>query len=256
MIGFNEPLLYDHLVHKFLSSEEIAQLNGNSSWWGDGGEMAPEVGLLSRNIIIQGGENEAEPLEEHHYGCRILIGHYRSSIGVQYTGFIRMDSVEVRHCGQGGYHSPRDPRYSIAFRNCFDRSAGSYIRGCSIHHGYNTAIGVHTSNGVQISDNVVYRTTGSSIKVGGAGSVVIGNLAMVTSTVQPNRPKDNHAVDFPATYDVDRSNTLRGNAAAGSNRISFRYGGEQCHDDQRPKLHDEVRTVHACMYTCIVKCIH
>ena len=32
VIGFNEPLLYDHVMHKFLSSEEIAELNGNSSW--------------------------------------------------------------------------------------------------------------------------------------------------------------------------------------------------------------------------------
>ena len=93
-----------------------------------------------------------------------------------------------------------------------------------------------------VSRNVVYRTTGSSIIVGGAGSVVTGNLAMVTSTVQPNRPSDNHAVDFPASYDIDRGNTVRDNAAAGTNRISYRYGGERCHDDEQPKLNEEVWT--------------
>ena len=240
-IVFDEPLAHDHVVHSFLSSEDIEQLSGASSWWNDNGTMAPEVGLLSRNIVIQGGEEQDEPLEMHHYGCRILIGQYRSStLGVQYSGYVKMESVEVRYCGQGGYHSPRDPRYSIAFRNNFDGTVGSVIRGCSIHHGYNTAIGVHTSNGVTVSRNVVYRTTGSSIIVGGAGSVVTGNLAMVTSTVQPNRPSDNHAVDFPASYDIDRGNTVRDNAAAGTNRISYRYGGERCHDDEQPKLNEEV----------------
>ena len=240
LLMVDEPLTHDHVVHSFLSSEDVEQLNGTSPWWNDNSTMAPEVGLLSRNILIQGGEDPVEPLEFHHYGCRILIGRYRSTLGIQYSGFIKMEGVEVRHCGQGGYHSPRDPRYSIAFRNNFGNSVGSFIRGCSIHHGYNTAIGVHTSNGVTVSQNVVYRTTGSSIIVGGAGSVVSGNLAMVTSTVQPNRPKDNHAVDFPATYDVDRGNTVRNNAAAGTNRISYRYGGERCHGDQQPMLNETV----------------
>ena len=240
ILTFQEPLNYSHVIHDFLSSEEIEQITNKTSWWGDGGRLAPEVGLLSRNIVIQGGEEESEPLELHHYGCRILIGQYKSSTGVRYSGFIRMDSVEIRHCGQGGYFSPRDPRYSIAFRNVFDMSSGSYIRRSSIHHGYNTAIGIHTSNGVELADNVIYRTTDSSVKVGGVKSVVMGNLAMVTSTVQPNRPMDNHAVDFPATFDVDHGNIVRGNAAAGSNRISFRYGGDRCHGDRQPRLNDEV----------------
>ena len=244
--------MYHHIVHEFLSSEEIGQIT-NSSWWGDGGELAPEVGLLTRNIVIQGGEMESEPLEFHHYGCRILIGQYRSPVGVLYSGFVKLDSIEVCHCGQGGFFSPRDPRYSIAFKNNFDKSSGSYIRRSSVHHGYNTAIGIHTSNGVEISDNVIYRTTDSSVKVGGVKNIVRGNLAMVTSTVQPNQPMDNHAVDFPATFDVDHSNVLSGNAAGGSNRISFRYSGDSCHSDRRPRLNDEVCPGQSCDTETVVQ---
>jgi len=109
-----------------------------------------------------------------------------TSRGYTYSGNLWMDSVEVRHCGQGGYFSPRDPRYSIAFRNNFGRSSGNYVHRCSIHHGYNTAVGVHTSNGVELSRNVIWRTTDSSIKCGGMENEVTGNLAMLTSTVQPN----------------------------------------------------------------------
>lgn len=175
-----------------------------SPWWGDGGTMAPEVGLLTHNIVIQGetvimvfsnmhpthphtgGEDPAQPLETHHYGCRILAGSYTSR-GYTYISNLKLDSVEMRYCGQGGYFSPRDPRYSIAFRNNFASSNSSYVRRSSIHHGYNTAIGIHTSNGVEVSENVIWRTTDSSVKVGGNGNIVQNNLAMMTTTVQPNR---------------------------------------------------------------------
>ena len=167
------------------------------------------------------------------------MGEY-SVAGFTYTGRLQLDSVEFRFCGQGGYFSPTDPRYSIAFRNSFDSSEGSYIRRCSLHHGYSTAIGIHTANGIEISQNVVWRTTDSSIKVGGRGNLVLDNLAMMTSTVQPNRPSDSHAVDFPATFDIDRGNTVRGNAAAGSTRLSFRFGGEPCLEDNQAPTHDAV----------------
>ena len=60
------------------------------------------------------------------------------------------------------------------------------MRRSSIHHGYNTAIGIHTSNEVEVSRNVIWRTTDSSIKAGGNGNEVRDNLAMMTNTVQPN----------------------------------------------------------------------
>ncbi len=133
-----------------------------------------------------GGEDSDEPLEMHHYGCRILVGQYTSRGYTTYRGNLWMDSAEVRYCGQGGYFSPRDPRYSIAFRDNSAQSAGNYIRRCSIHHSYNTAVGIHTSNGVEVSRNVIWRTTDSSVKVGGSQSEVRDNLAMMTTTVQPN----------------------------------------------------------------------
>ena len=153
----------------------------------------------------------------------------------------RLIFLEFRFCGQGGYFSPADPRYSIAFLDNFDDSIGSFIHGCSIHHGYNTAIGIHTSNGVEVSQNVIWRTTDSSLKVGGVWNNITGNLAIFTSAVQPNQPLDNHAVDFPATFDVDGGNILRDNAAGGSTRLSYRYDGEPCISDLYPVMYSSVR---------------
>lgn len=246
-IELNEQLQFDHTIHQLLSDEMIAEwkTNGNTNDWWDGTSdsltLAPEVGILTHNIVIQGGEDITEPLEHHHYGCRILVGQFSTAEGFTYNGYLMMDSVEVRYCGQGGYHSPRDPRYSIAFKNSMDSSSGSHITKCSIHHGYNTAIGTHLSNGVEIESNVIHRTTGSTIIIGGTNNAVYGNLAMLTSTVQPNSPQDNHAVDFPATYDVDYGNTVKDNAAAGSTRIAYRYTGDECNEGRLPKLDTEVR---------------
>ena len=242
-VTINEPLEYSHYVHQFVSDDEIDNLINNSldQWWGSGVEdltLSPEVGLLSHNIIIQGGEDPEEPQEEHHYGCRILIGEYTTSLQYTYTGTVAIDSIEVKYCGQGGYFSPLDPRYSIAIKDIVN--SDSYITRSSIHHGYNTGIGIHASSGVIVSDNVVYRTTGSSIICGGSDNVVLGNLALLTSTVQPNSPLDNHAVDFPATFDINRENIVRDNAAGGSRRISYRYSGEECHSNREPVTGDMV----------------
>ena len=233
-ITMHEPLQHTHTVSWMIPPEELT-----GSHIEDGVRMYPEVGLLTRNIVVQGGDSPEEPLEYHHYGCRVLIGQY-SYDNFEFTGQAHFDSVEFRYCGQGGYFSPRDPRYSIAFKDLSDDSRGSYIRRCSIHHGYNTAIGVHRSNGLVLEDNVIYRTTDSSMKIGGSRNAALNNLALLTSTVQPNDPSDQHAVDFPATYEADATNELKNNVAAGSTRIGFRFTGEACTGDQQAVTQDAV----------------
>ncbi len=53
-------------------------------------------------------------------------------------------------------------------------------------------------------------------------------------------PPDNHAVDFPATFDIDGGNRVQGNAAAGSTRIAFRYAGEPCLNGNLPPTPEAV----------------
>jgi len=249
-ITIDRALDHDHVTYNFLDqSERIGSHDPEDGdldtqyWWGNGGQMSPEVGLLSRNIVIQGGEDPSEPLEHHHYGCRVLVGRYIDSFGDTHVGRTQIDSVELRYCGQGGYFSPRDPRYSLAFKDLKEDGAGSYVRYSSIHHGYNTAIGIHSSNRIELSGNVIYRTTDSSVKLGGVGNTLTDTLALLTSTIQPNSPRDNHAVDYPATFEIDRGQTVRNNAAAGSYRISFKFAGESCVNGNRAPIGDQVRTL-------------
>lgn len=54
------------------------------------------------------------------------------------------------------------------------------------------------------------------------------------------RPPDAHAVDFPATFDVDFGNTVRDNAAAGSTRLGFQYAGEECLENDASPTNNQV----------------
>ena len=133
-------------------------------------------------------------METNHYGCRLLVGRYQAGTTV-YSGLLWLQSVEFRFCGQGGYFSPRDPRYTIAFRSSRDTSVGSYVRDCAIHHGY-TSHWCTFIQWVMMSRNVVWRTTDSAFKIGGRDNQALDNLAIHTTTIQPNNPLDNQQLIF------------------------------------------------------------
>lgn len=60
LLTLTESLEHDHVIHTFLDPGDLQQVeplsavNESGAWWGDGGSMAPEVGLLTHNIVIQG----------------------------------------------------------------------------------------------------------------------------------------------------------------------------------------------------------
>ncbi len=57
-VTLDEPLEYDHFLQSFLEQSDIdaadPPMSGASPWWEGGGVIAPEVGLLSHSIVIQG----------------------------------------------------------------------------------------------------------------------------------------------------------------------------------------------------------
>ncbi len=60
MVTLTEPLLHDHIVQPFLEQADLnaadppTTATGTPPWWQNEGPLAPEVGLLTRNIVIQG----------------------------------------------------------------------------------------------------------------------------------------------------------------------------------------------------------
>ncbi|KAF5901267.1 fibrocystin-L isoform X1, partial [Clarias magur] len=97
----DQPLSYTHIAENYT-------VPGTSS----GYILAGDVGLLSRNIKIIGGEYP--DLYTESFGARVLVGSF-SAGGINYKGKAQIRNVEFYHTGQEGWPDNTDPRYSVAF---------------------------------------------------------------------------------------------------------------------------------------------
>jgi len=72
-------------------------------------------------------------------------------------------------------------RYGILFSNLgdYNDSRPSYVVNSSFHHCYSAAIGVLSSAGIPIENNVVYRTISYGIRVEGNSNIIKGNLVVM-----------------------------------------------------------------------------
>ena len=73
--------------------------------------LAAEVGLLTRNIVIEGAEDAKGSLSKQSYGCRVLVGRRYDKVG---RG--RIENAAFKHCGQEGWTDFYDPRYPCQFK--------------------------------------------------------------------------------------------------------------------------------------------
>nr|XP_032810523.1 fibrocystin-L isoform X1 [Petromyzon marinus] len=193
--------------------------------------LATDVGLLTRNVRVLGHDQPAWYSES--FGARVLVSAYASG-ETEYRGFARISNVEFYHSGQEGYREPTDPRYSVAFLGLGQANSEtpSYVRGCSFHHGFAPAIGVFSTDGVDIDDNVVHFTVGEGIRVEGGHVRIRRNL--VTLSVWPGTYQDrletNNLLLWPAAIQVHEATdvVLQGNVVAGFERLGFRIDGEPC----------------------------
>ena len=99
-------------------------------------EMSAEVGLLSRNVIVQGDEQTYDiqfgaHIFMHSNGDESLLG--------------RIENPEVRMAGQGFFLG----RYAVHF-HLVGSVRGSYVKKCAIHHSFNRAVAIHGVDHLQV----------------------------------------------------------------------------------------------------------
>ena len=128
----------DKTVH-FSPALQYKHWGGLQTYEGKLLDERAEVGMLSRNIVIQGAA-DSEDLD--YGGHTMIIGN---------TGPIHLEGVEFRRMGQAGHEA----RYSMHWHLSGDRR-GDYIKNCSVHHGLQRGIVVHGTNEVLVESNVVY----------------------------------------------------------------------------------------------------
>jgi hypothetical protein len=101
-----------------------------------------EVGLLTRNILVQASEDA----EQSYFGGHIMA---------MPTSRMYVSGVELRRMGQ---HLTL-ARYPIHWHLVGD-AKGQYIKNASIHDTYNRCVTVHGTNFLRIENNVTYNTVG------------------------------------------------------------------------------------------------
>ena len=72
-------------------------------------KMAAEVGLLTRNVKIEGSNTPKGSIPDQDFGCRVIVSKTMAN-GFEYVGKAKIENVEFKNCGQSGWTDSYDPR--------------------------------------------------------------------------------------------------------------------------------------------------
>lgn len=175
-------------------------------------DIRTEVGLLSRNIRIEGDSSSSTS----KFG-----GHVMVMLG----SFARIDGVQFSRMGQ----FDRLGRYPFHWHLVGDAN-GQYIRNSAIDGSLQRGIVVHATQNAVVSNNVVYDTVGHNYSIEdplAINNLIDGNLAVMNRVAQMTEPtlrtqNDNQAANF---WIRAARNTFTNNTAAGAEASGFWYDG-------------------------------
>lgn len=160
--------------------------------------MQTEVGLVSRNVVIKGDDNDDD------YGVHLMVhGDNDNKIEIEYIEIIN-----------GGQTKILD-RYPIYFYKNGNVD-GSYVRGNSIHHSNARCIAINKVDYLDIDNNVCFNIKGSSIYLQDGSeqnNVIQNNLVINTLQTWILYQSDITPASF---YISNPNNILKNNRAAGS----------------------------------------
>jgi cell migration-inducing and hyaluronan-binding protein len=132
-----------------------------------------EVGLLTRNILIQASDDA----ERSYFG-----GHMMAMVGSK----MYVSGVELNRMGQNMHLA----RYPIHWHVVLE-GQGQYIENSSIHDTYSRCVTVHGTNNVRVENNVTYNTVGHCFFLEDAvetGNQFVHNLGMMTRCHPDGKP--------------------------------------------------------------------
>jgi len=198
--------------------------------------MRAEVGLLTRNILIQGSKhddwnNEVEACEgaidltivganqacfRGRWGKEIETDEFGGQVMCMNVEHCKIAFVEVTHCGQAS----RLGRYPVHF-HLMGNAPTSYAKGLSMHHNFNRAITIHGTHYATVEHCVAYETKGHAYFIEDGmeeNNVIQYNLAIKTIPSASLLNADQTPTSFWITNPV---NTIRHNHAASNTFSSY-----------------------------------
>ncbi|XP_035537797.1 PKHD1 like 1, tandem duplicate 1 [Morone saxatilis] len=231
-LTLNEPLTYTHL------GVTVTLPDGTVF------EGRAEVGVLTRNIVVRGSQNQEwnDKIEACPEGFNTgefttqtcFQGRFGEEVGSdQFGGCImfhaprpnenlaigRLEYVEVFHAGQAF----RLGRYPIHWHLMGDINYKSYVRGCAIHQTFNRAVTIHNTHKLLVEHNVIYNIMGGAFFIEDGietENILQYNLAVF---VKQSTSLLNDDVTPAAYWVTNANNIIRHNAAAGGTHFGFWY---------------------------------
>jgi hypothetical protein len=165
-----------------------------------------EVGLLSRNIVIQGDSAS-------------LVSQFGGHVLATSAGVLHVEGIELTRMGQLKVLA----RYPMHW-HMEGAVDGQYFKGSSVWKSFNRCVTVHGSSNATVQGNVCYDDIGHGyfLEDGGeTGNLFEDNLGMLTRTPAAGQALIPSDVN-PATYWITNpDNTYRRNVAAGSRGFGF-----------------------------------
>ena len=184
-----------------------------------------EVGLLTRNITIQGGPSS----ELSGQG-----GHAMFMAGSS----VHLDGVTFNRMGQLG----RLARYPVHWHHA--GNADGSIRNSAITHSYNRFVTIHDTHGIVVSKVVGFDTIGHGFYLEDGNETdnrLVGNLAVLVRAADPDLAVTPSDVDASGFWISNPDNTVNRNVAAGAEFAGFWLGfpehplGDSASDDIFPR---------------------
>ncbi|CAF3091006.1 unnamed protein product [Rotaria socialis] len=200
-------------------------------------QVAAAVGLLTRNVRVI-NRNPASDL----FGFRILVTDYETNIwnpvmnqsmNTYYKGYARISDTQFIGYGQFVDAPNDDLREGIHLYNLGDWNASrpTYVDSCSFDGGSFSAIGLWSTNGVPITNNVVYNTYQSGIVAAGQNNIIDHNIVSTvywSGTAQPQYAEFNVNNDGAIMSRDAISVVMQNNLVAGVERLAYRIQGNSC----------------------------
>eukprot|EP01065_Artemidia_motanka_P053535 TRINITY_DN9958_c0_g1_i4.p1 TRINITY_DN9958_c0_g1~~TRINITY_DN9958_c0_g1_i4.p1 ORF type:complete len:3881 (+),score=1049.38 TRINITY_DN9958_c0_g1_i4:67-11709(+) len=193
-LWFDEPLRYSHFGTTEKHGDHII-------------DMSIEVGVLSRNIKIQGDPDSWK----QKFGAHMIFHSPDRPLVAQ------LEYVELRRCGQ----AKQVGRYPIHFHIEKDRMQDVYVKGCSVHNSFNRAIVLHDTSHVRIEWNVAFNAFGHMFFVEDGSeryNTLYKNLGI---QAKPTGGQLSHDVFTSVFWGANPQNNFIENAAAGSSHMGF-----------------------------------
>ena len=174
-----------------------------------------EVGNLTRNIRIACPDDAL--WQNDGFGCHVMIMRQGTTQGVAHV-----NGIEILRGGQNG----RVGRYPFHWHmlsyegtTTLADATGQYIRNSSVNESAHRGIVIHGTNGVEISQNIVYKVRGHGIFTEDASerrNIIDGNLVLnVRNPVTPLKVHESDQELGSSGYWVSNpDNTIINNSAA------------------------------------------